>query len=112
MRKAECGHSEVQQIQNRLEKTNEVFEEVRQEVREFKESAQQTRTMAWDLHQAVDNVGTENRQSQRRMEKLEKLVNMLDQVQEDQQKRVTQADEWLRDETRQPGTHELKEATS
>ena len=35
------------------------------------------------------------------MEKLEKSVKMLDQVQKDQHKGVEQADEWLRDETRQ-----------
>ena len=35
------------------------------------------------------------------MEKLEKSVKMLDQVQKNQHKRVEQADEWLRDETRQ-----------
>ena len=57
--------------------------------------------MVKDLQQALDNVGTENKQGQRRVEKLEKSVRMLDQVQKDQHKRVEQAEEWLRDETRQ-----------
>ena len=78
-----------------------MVEEVRHELQEFTESAQQTRTMVKDLQQALDNVGTKNKQGQRRVEKLEKSVKMLDQVQKDQHKRVKQADEWLRDETRQ-----------
>ena len=95
------GDGEAQQIQKRLEETNGMVEEVQHELQEFKESAQQTRTMAKDLQQALDNVGTENKQGQRRVGKLEKSVKMLDQVQKDQHKRVEQADEWLRDETRQ-----------
>ena len=68
-----------------------MVEEVRHELQEFKESIQQTRTMVRDLQQASNKLGTENKQSQRRMEKLEKSVKMLDQVQKDQ----------LGDETRQ-----------
>ena len=95
------GDGAAQQIQKRLEETNGMVEEVRHELQEFTESAQQTRTTVKDLQQALDNVGTENKQGQRRVEKLEKSVKMLDQVQKDQHKRVEQADEWLRDETRQ-----------
>ena len=95
------GDSEAQRIQKRLEETNGMVEEVRHELQELTESAPQTRTMVKDLQQALDNVGTENKQGQRRVEKLEKSVKMLDQVQKDQHKRVGQADEWLRDETRQ-----------
>ena len=69
-------------------------------LQEFKESAQQTCIRVRYLQQPLDNVGTENKQSQQRMEKLEKSVRTLDQVQKDQHQRVEQADEWLRDVTR------------
>ena len=95
------GDGEAQQIQKRLEETNGMVEEVQHEPQEFKESAQQTRTMVKDLQQASDNVGTENKQGQRRLDKLEKSVKMLHQVQKDQHKRPEQADKWLGDETRQ-----------
>ena len=58
------GDGEAQQIQKRLEETNGMVEEVRHELQEFTESAQQTRTMVKDLQQAFDNVGTENKQGQ------------------------------------------------
>ena len=79
---------EAQQIQKRLEETDGMVEEVRHKLQEFTESAQQTRTMVKDLQQALDNVGTKNKQGQRRVEKLEKSVKMLDHVQKEQHKRV------------------------